>query len=79
MQGEYPAEAPFTISELEEIYPTASGKSKVDEDSVRSCPGCDGKTVRAVSQRLPCAVRQHILNVSIADLKKNYAKSERRV
>lgn len=26
--GEYPAEAPFTISELEEIYPCASGKSK---------------------------------------------------
>ena len=31
MQGEYPAEAPFTISELEDIYPAASGKSKVDE------------------------------------------------
>ena len=29
--GEYPEEPPFTISELEEIYPTASGKSKEDE------------------------------------------------
>ena len=29
-EGEYPEEAPFTISELEEIYPTASGKSKED-------------------------------------------------
>ncbi len=29
--GEYPSEPPFTISELEDIYPTASGKSKVDE------------------------------------------------
>ena len=27
-EGEYPKEAPFTISELEEIYPTASGKAK---------------------------------------------------
>ena len=27
-KGEYPEEAPFTIAELEEIYPTASGKSK---------------------------------------------------
>ena len=27
--GEYPAEAPFTISELEEIYPSASGKYKL--------------------------------------------------
>ena len=29
--GEFPAEAPFTISELEEIYPAASAKSKTDE------------------------------------------------
>ena len=29
--GDYPKEAPFTISELEEIYPTASAKSKEDE------------------------------------------------
>ncbi len=26
--GEYPAEAPFTISELERIYPAASARSK---------------------------------------------------
>ena len=30
-EGEYPDRSPFTISELEDIYPTASGKSKVDE------------------------------------------------
>ena len=30
-QGEYPAEAPFTIGDLEEIYPAASKKSKEDE------------------------------------------------
>ena len=30
-QGEYPSEPPFTISELEDIYPCASAKSKVDE------------------------------------------------
>ena len=29
--GDYPEEAPFTISELEEIYPAASAKKKVDE------------------------------------------------
>ena len=29
--GEYPAEAPFTISDLEEIYPAASKRSKEDE------------------------------------------------
>ena len=31
MRGHFPQEAPFTISELEEIYPAASAKSKADE------------------------------------------------
>ena len=31
-EGEYPTEAPFTVSELEEIYPAASAKSKVDPE-----------------------------------------------
>lgn len=30
-EGGYPSEAPFTIEELEEIYPTASAKAKEDE------------------------------------------------
>ena len=30
--GDYPEQAPFTIGELEEIYPCASGKSKVDAE-----------------------------------------------
>lgn len=34
--GEYPTEAPFTISELEEIYPCASGKSKEDAEYKKS-------------------------------------------
>ena len=71
MTGEYPAEAPFTISELEEIYPTASGKSKVDEAFRKSCPGCDLQSCRA-DVRGYRALWKHILNVSIADLKKNY-------
>ena len=39
--GEYPKEAPFTISELEEIYPAASAKSKVDEVFKEAGPGGD--------------------------------------
>ena len=70
-EGEYPKEAPFTISELEEIYPTASAKSKEDaeykaqamEDTYRLQNGVPG--IRALWH--------HIMNVSIADLKKNYA------
>ncbi len=68
--GEYPHEAPFTISELEEIYPSASAKSKEDADYKQ-------KAMEA-TQRLQSGVRgyralwKHIIAVSIADLKKNY-------
>lgn len=69
--GEYPGEAPFTISELEEIYPTASGKSKED-------PAYKEKAMEA-TYKLQNGVRgyralwDHIINVSVSDLKKNYA------
>lgn len=79
--GEYPKEAPFTISELEEIYPTASKKTKETLD--------DGKTLTeaAVAYKTKAldatyklqmgdkgyrALWKHIMSVSLADLKKNY-------
>ena len=70
-EGEYPAEAPFTISELEEIYPTASGKSKEDEAYKEAAL----KATHELQQgrRGYRALLQHILNVSVTDLKKNYA------
>ena len=68
--GEYPKEAPFTLSELEEIYPTASGKSKVDEEF-------KAKALQATAdlqqgKRGYRAIWKHIMDISIADLKKNY-------
>ena len=68
--GDYPEEAPFTISELEEIYPTASKRSKEDEAfaeaahlaTVKLQSGDPGFT----------ALWKHILCISKADLKKNY-------
>jgi len=70
-EGEYPEEAPFTISELEEIYPTASGKSKVDEAYKEAAL----KATHELQQgrRGYRALLQHILKVSVTDLKKNYA------
>ncbi len=69
--GPYPKEAPFTISELEEIYPSASAKSKEDEDYRREALEA---TARLQDGDPGCrALWQHILDVSIADLKKNYA------
>lgn len=68
--GEYPQEAPFTISELEEIYPTASAKSKEDEAYKTQAMEATFKLQSGV--RGYRALWQHIINVSVADLKKNY-------
>ena len=70
--GEYPKEAPFTISELEEIYPTASGKCKVDEAYKERAMENTRKLQDGV--RGHRALWQHILNVSVADMKRNYEK-----
>ncbi len=68
--GEYPAEAPFTISELEEIYPAASAKSKVDEEFKAKAHEATAKLQSGYAPYI--AVWKHILAVSVADLKKNY-------
>ena len=68
--GEYPTEAPFTISELEEIYPAASAKSKVDEAFKERAQEA---TFKLQSGYAPYrAIWKHIMNVSLKDLKKNY-------
>ena len=68
--GEYPAEAPFTISELEEIYPTASGKSK--EDAAYKEAAMQATYELQHGRRGYQALLSHILNVSVTDLKRNY-------
>ena len=69
-EGKYPEEAPFTISELEEIYPTASGKSK--EDAAYKEAAMQATFELQKGRRGYIALWKHILSVSIADLKKNY-------
>lgn len=69
-EGEYPAEAPFTISELEEIYPASSAKSKEDPEYKAEAMEATYKLQNGV--RGYRALWKHILNVSVADLKKNY-------
>ncbi len=71
-EGEYPAEAPFTISDLEEIYPYASGYSKEHEDYLTEAQ--EATVSLQEGNRGYRALYDHILNVSIADLKKNYDK-----
>ncbi len=70
-EGEYPKEAPFTISELEEIYPTASKKSK--EDAAFKEAAMEATKELQNGRRGYQAVLGHIMAVSVADLKKNYS------
>ena len=70
-EGEYPEEAPFTISELEEIYPAASKKSKEDEEY--KSEALEATHQLQMGNRGYRALWKHILRVSVADLKKNYA------
>lgn len=69
-EGEYPTEAPFTISELEEIYPASSAKSKEDAEYKALAMEATHKLQNGV--RGYRALWKHILNVSVTDLKKNY-------
>ena len=68
--GEYPEEAPFTISELEEIYPAASKRSKEDEEYKQKAMEATFKLQNGV--RGYRALWGHIMHVSVTDLKKNY-------
>ena len=61
-EGEYPVEPPFTISELEEIYPTASGKSK--EDAAYKEAAMQATYELQHGRRGYQALLSHILNVS---------------
>ncbi|MBE6942333.1 MAG: arginine--tRNA ligase [Ruminococcaceae bacterium] len=67
--GEYPQVAPFTVDELEEIYPTASGKKKDPEFSHKAH---QATLELQQGRRGYRALWQHVMNVSVADLKKNY-------
>ncbi len=69
-EGEYPKEPPFTLSELEEIYPTASAKSK--EDAAYKALAMEATFKLQSGVRGYRALWRHIMDVSIADLKRNY-------
>lgn len=71
-EGPYPKEAPFTVSELEEIYPAASKKSK--EDEAFKAAAMEATKLLQDGYKPYRALWHHILNVSVADLKQNYKK-----
>lgn len=69
-EGGYPEEAPFTIGELEEIYPTASAYAKEHEDYREQA--LQATFLLQNGHRGYRAIWKHIMHVSVEDLKKNY-------
>ena len=67
--GEYPTRAPFTVSDLEEIYPTASAKKK---DPAFAALAHQATLELQQGRRGYRALWNHIMAVSVADLRKNY-------
>ncbi len=68
--GEYPAEPPFTLSDLEEIYPAASAKKKVDEDFAARAHAATFELQQG--RRGYRAIWQHIMDISLPDLRRIY-------
>ncbi len=68
--GEYPTEAPFTISELEEIYPTANAYSKEHPEFREAAKEATKELQNGRAGYR--AIWKHIIEISVTDLKKNY-------
>jgi len=67
--GEYPEKAPFTLSELEEIYPTASAKKKDPEFAAKAHTATFELQQGRRGYR---AIWNHIMRISLADLHRIY-------
>jgi len=67
--GEYPAESPFTLTELEEIYPAASAKKA---DPVFAEKAHTATYENQMGRRGYRAIWQHIMNISLPDLRRIY-------
>ena len=68
--GEYPTEPPFTLSDLEELYPAASARKKEDEAFAQRAHTATFELQQG--RRGYRAIWQHIMNVSLPDLRRIY-------
>ena len=67
--GEYPAESPFTLTELEEIYPAASAKKSDPVFAEKAHIATYENQMGRPGYR---AIWQHIMNISLPDLRRIY-------
>ncbi|MCR5094451.1 MAG: arginine--tRNA ligase [Lachnospiraceae bacterium] len=79
--GAYPKEAPFTLQELAEMYPTASAKTKTDEnasDEEKAAAAAYKAEALEATKKMQDgdrgyrAIWRHIMNLSLPDLRRNY-------
>ncbi len=71
-KGEYPSEAPFTLLDLSEMYPTMSKLSKEDPEVLKACKEATFQLQNG--NRGYLAFWQHIVNISLDDIKENYQR-----
>lgn len=82
-EGEYPKEALFTVTDLEEIYPCASAKTKVSENATQKEIE-KANEYKENARKNTAYLQEHkkgyydlwkkIVEISVADLKENYKK-----
>lgn len=70
--GEYPKESPITLTDLEEIYPYASGYSKEHEEYKLEAQEATAQL--QAGRRGYLALWQHIMDVSLPDLDRIYSR-----
>ncbi len=68
--GEFPKEPPFTLSDLEEIYPTASARKKEDAEFAEKAHIATFELQQG--RRGYRAIWDHIMGVSLPDLRRIY-------
>ncbi|MDO4166298.1 MAG: arginine--tRNA ligase [Eubacteriales bacterium] len=71
-EGDYPQEPPFTMADLDEIYPYANAYSKEHADYKEEAQTATAEL--QAGRRGYLALWQHIINVSVADLRRIYAR-----
>ena len=70
--GQYPSDPPFTLEDLEELYPRVSAKSKEDEEIYNESKAATYLLQQGNKGYM--ALWKHIVDISVNDIKKNYER-----
>lgn len=70
--GDYPSEPPFTLADLEELYPRVSGQCKEDKDRLEMAKSYTKKLQDG--HKGSVALWEQIVAISMTDIRKNYER-----